>query len=358
MRLGRAPANNGHFVALGDLWLSRFDARIRSVAIKRRQKLLTEIEPFDPNELKQIGEGLNRPECVLAARDGSLYTGDWTLGIARIAPDGTTGPAVEADLIAQGFRPNGIALTPDSDFLFTNMSRTGGIWRVGRHGEIRPFATELAGRPIPPTNFVYVDSDRVWITISSTTRGHEHFTAHEDSGQILLVKDGNVSVAADGLNWTNEIRISPDGKYLFVNETFACRTTRYDLAADGALSNPAIITFPEDTYPDGMAFDAEGALWIACVISNRLIRLAPDLTWTVLFEDVDRSELDAIVSTYTKGRLTWEHISRSRGMRVSNLSSIAFGGQDLKTLYLGGLGNQAVYVLKSPVAGTPMAHWR
>ena len=64
---------------------------------------LTKIEPFLPTNLAQTGSGLNRPECVLAARDGSLYTGDWTLGIARIAPDGTTGPAVEADLIAQGF---------------------------------------------------------------------------------------------------------------------------------------------------------------------------------------------------------------------------------------------------------------
>lgn len=319
---------------------------------------MTKIEPFLPTDLAQIGSGLNRPECVLAARDESLYTSDWTLGIARIAPDGTTGSAVEADLIAQGFRPNGIALTADGDFLFANMGKAGGVWRVGRRGEARPFATELAGRPIPRTNFVLVDGDRSWITISSLTRKHEHFTAEENTGQILLVKNGNVTVAADGLNWTNELRISPDGKHLFVNETFACRTTRYDVAADGVLTNPVRLTFPQDTYPDGMAFDAEGALWIACVISNRLIRVAPDLTWTVLFEDVDRSELDTIASAYAKGCLTWDQISQSRGSYVSNLSSIAFGGPDLKTLYLGGLGISAVQVLRSAVAGMPMEHWR
>ena len=171
------------------------------------------------------------------------------------------------------------------------------------------------------------------------------------------MQDGKVTLATDGLNWTNELRISPDGKYLFVNETFACRTTRYDVAEDGALTNPVRLTFPHDTYPDGLAFDAEGALWITCVISNRLIRVAPDLTWTILFEDAD-PELDAIASTYAKGGLTLNHILRSRGSCVSNLSSIAFGGPDLKTLYLGGLGNRAVQVLRSPVAGAPMAHWR
>ena len=319
---------------------------------------LTRIEPFLATDLAQIGSGLNRPECVLAARDGTLYTSDWTLGIARIAPDGTTGPAVEAGLIAQGFRPNGIAMTAEGEFLFANMGKAGGVWRVGRRGEVRPFATELVGRPIPRANFVLLDGDRAWITISSRTHKHEHFTAEEDTGQILLVRDGKVNVAADGLNWTNELRISPDRRHLYVNETFACRTTRFDVAADGVLTNPVRLTFPADTYPDGMAFDAEGALWIACAISNRLIRVAPDLTWTVLFEDVDRRELNTIASVYAKGCLTWDQISQSRGSRVSNLTSVAFGGQDLKTLYLGGLGIRAVQVLRSPVAGMPMAHWR
>ncbi|WP_200945098.1 MULTISPECIES: SMP-30/gluconolactonase/LRE family protein [unclassified Nocardioides] len=319
---------------------------------------MTTIEPYEPADLAQIGSGLNRPECVLAAPDGSLYTGDWTLGIARTAPDGTTGPAVEADLVGQGFRPNGIALTAGGEFLFANMGRAGGVWKVGPRGDASAFATELAGQPMGRTNFVLVDGDRVWITISSRARHHEHFTADEDSGQILLVRDGQVTLAADGLNWTNEVRVSPDGAHLFVNETFACRTTRYDVSADGSLSSPVQLNYPGDTYPDGMAFDAEGALWVVCVISNRLIRVAPDLSWKVLFEDVDRDELAHIASTHAAGDLTWEHISQSRGSRVANLASVAFGGPDLKTLYLGGLGVSQVQALQSPVAGAPMAHWR
>lgn len=317
---------------------------------------MTRIEPFLVSDLSEIGSQLNRPECVLAAPDGSIYTGDWTFGIARIGPDGTTGPAVDVDLIAEGFRPNGIALMPNGDFLITNMARAGGIWRVSKQGDISPFATELQGQPIPPTNFVLVDGDRTWITISSTERKHEHFTAAADTGKILLVQDGHVSVAADGLNWTNEVRVSPDGTYLFVNETFACRTTRYDIGANGTLSRPVQLDFPHDIYPDGMAFDIEGGLWIACVISNRLVRVAPDLTWTILFEDPDPA-LAEIASSYAKGALTWEQISLSRGSQLSNLSSIAFGGPDLKSVYLGGLGHNSVRVLHSPVPGVPMGHW-
>jgi sugar lactone lactonase YvrE len=323
----------------------------------RMAEFMTRIEPFSLADLSEIGSGLNRPECVLAAPDGSLYTGDWTLGIARIAPDGTTGPAVEVDLIAQGFRPNGIALRPEGDFLITNLARAGGVWRVSPRGDVSPFATELAGQPIPPTNFVLVDGERTWITISATERKHDHFTSAANTGQILLVKDGQVSVAAEGLNWTNEVRVSPGGEYLFVNETFACRTTRYDIAPDGTLSRPVQLVFPQDIYPDGMAFDVEGGLWITCVISNRLIRVAPDLTWSILLEDPDPA-LTAIASSYAKGALTWDQISQSRGSRLSNLSSIAFGGPDLKSIYLGGLGHDSVHVLRSPVPGAPMRHWQ
>lgn len=317
---------------------------------------LTRIEPFSVSELSEVGNGLNRPECVVAAPDGSLYTGDWTFGIARIAPDGTTSPAVEVDLIERGFRPNGIALMANGDFLITNMARAGGVWRVSPQGDISPFATELAGHPIPPTNFVLVDGERTWITISSTERKHQHFTSDANTGQILLVKDGQVSVAADGLNWTNEVRVSPGGEYLFVNETFACRTTRYDIEEDGTLGRPVHLIFPQDIYPDGMAFDSEGGLWIACVMSNRLIRVAPDLTWTILLEDPDPA-LTEIAASYARGELTWDQISQSRGSRLSNLSSIAFGGPDLKTVYLGGLGHSSVRFLRSPVSGAPMNHW-
>ena len=318
---------------------------------------LTDISTIKLSDLTPIGRGLNRPECVLAVKHGSLYTCDWTFGIARISADGSVGSAVETDLIAQGFLPNGLALTANGDFLFANLGEAGGVWRVGPKGKPQAVATEVEGRSIPPANFVLVDGDRIWVTVSASSRKHQYFNAHERSGEILLIENGRVSVAARNLTWTNELRIAPDGRHLFVNETFACRTTRFDVAADGSLSNPTSIDYPKDTYPDGMAFDAEGGLWIACVVTNRLLRVAPDLSWTVVFEDADASSLAAVETAYAEGRLTRDLIIQSRGSRLSNLSSLAFGGPDLKTIYLGGLGFDAVHVVHAPIAGMPMAHW-
>lgn len=316
----------------------------------------SDIAPFAPSDLRTLGCGLNRPECVLAAPDGTVYASDWTLGISRISPDGTVSRAVEADLIAEGFLPNGIALTPAGQFLFANLGEAGGIWRVGVTGPARPVATEVDGQPIPPANFVLLDGDRIWITQSAASRGHAHFTADEKTGRIILLEGGRTRVVADGLTWTNELRISPDRRFVFVNETFACRITRYVLGANGSLSNPVQILLPPGTFPDGLAVDAEGGLWVACVVSNRILRIAPDLTWTVLLEDL-APDFAALAHAHADRALTRDMIVNSRGARVSNLSSLAFGGPDRRMLYLGGLGIDGIQCLDVPVAGQPMAHW-
>ena len=90
----------------------------------------------------------------------------------------------------------------------------------------------------------------------------------------------------------------------------------------------------------------------------RVSRLAPDLTATLGFAYFVPGYMEKIASDYAKGYLTWDLIAQSGASRRANLSSIAFGGPDLMTIYLGGLGLGAVQVLRSPVAGMPMAHWR
>jgi len=49
----------------------------------------------DPADLKFVGEGLERPECILAERDGTLWSADGRGGIMKIAADG------KQDLILQ-----------------------------------------------------------------------------------------------------------------------------------------------------------------------------------------------------------------------------------------------------------------
>jgi streptogramin lyase len=90
-----------------------------------------------------IGQGLSRPECVLATEKGDIYTADWRGGVAHIRPDGaqTLYLGATAD-VPEGLRPNGIALEPDGSFLLANLgSEIGGVWRLDRTGQVWPVLT-------------------------------------------------------------------------------------------------------------------------------------------------------------------------------------------------------------------------
>ena len=76
--------------------------------------------------------------------------------------------------------------------------------------------------------------------------------------------DGRTRVVANGLHFPNGIVITPDGKTLFVGETMGHRLTAFDIAADGSLLHRRVYAqLPEDVSPDGIALDAEGAVWLA-----------------------------------------------------------------------------------------------
>lgn len=76
--------------------------------------------------------------------------------------------------------------------------------------------------------------------------------------------DGCASVVADGLYFPNGMVITPDGRTLIVAETMGHRLTAFDLREDGSLANRRVYAqLADDVNPDGIALDAEGAVWLA-----------------------------------------------------------------------------------------------
>jgi hypothetical protein len=51
------------------------------------------------------------------------------------------------------------------------------------------------------------------------------------------------------------------------------------------------------------------------------------------------------------------HLDTIISRRLRNISSLAFGGKDLKTVYLGCLLGDSLATFRSPVAGRPPVHW-
>ncbi len=316
-----------------------------------------------PDDLVFHGRGLERPECVLAHRSGLLFTADWrgAGGVAIVRPDGAVA-RIEARGLDEPLRPNGIALDHDGRFIVAHLGNArGGVFRLDPGGRVEPLVTQVEGRPIPPTNFVMLDdAGRLWITVS-TRHVPRHAAARADiaDGFVAVLEPGGTPrIVIDGLGYTNECLLSPDGRHLYVNETFARRTSRFELRDDGTAGSREIVAeFGAGTFPDGLAADVEGGLWVTSIVSNRVIRLRPDSSVEVLFDDAAPEALAETEALYQSGALDTQALNRRLGQTLANVSSLAFGGPDLRTAYLGCLHGDAIASFAAPVAGRPPVHW-
>jgi len=90
---------------------------------------------------------------------------------------------------------------------------------------------------------------------------------------IQVDPDGAVRPAARDLLFPNGLVITPDGRTLIVAETFGARLTAFEVALDGSLANRRMFALLDGMYPDGICLDAEGAVWVSCVGSHKVIRV-------------------------------------------------------------------------------------
>ncbi len=314
------------------------------------------------DDVCEIGVGLVRPECVLCTASGDVFVSDWRGGVTRIRPDGRQ--QLYAAAGGDGPRPvktNGFAILPDRSFLLAHLDdASGGVWRLTVDGHCTPYLLELDGRPLEPTNFVHVDPvGRTWITVS--TRLIPRMRARRPDvadGYVVLVDGSGARIVADGLAFTNEAKVDPSGRWLYVNETFGRRVSRFEIRANGDLGPiRTVAQFDHGVFPDGLDFDRDGGVWITSVFSNRLIRIDADGNRSTVLEDFDPEFLDTVDSMLASGALATTDVAPTPARLIRNLSSSAFGGPDRRTLYLGCLQGDRIYRLPSPVAGARPSHW-
>ena len=317
-----------------------------------------------PEELGFHGSGLNRPECVLCTAAGDVIVSNRQGGVTHIRPDGS-----QQDILCRGapeppkVSTNGFAITPGGDFLLANLHPEGGggAWRLRRDGSCEPFLTEFEGRPLPPANFVGVDAQgRTWVTFS-TWREPRQLAYRPDvaDGFIILIDENGARMAAEGIGYTNEAIVDASGEWLYVNETFGRRTSRYRIGPGNALgARETCAEYGPGTFPDGLAFDEQGGVWITSVVSNRVIRVDRDGSQQVVFEENDPETLAEVEQALQSGGLQRAHLDNITSEVAQSVSSIAFGGADRKTVYLGNLLDDRIYTFRSPVAGMAPSHWK
>jgi gluconolactonase len=325
----------------------------------------------DRSAIRTVGTGLQRPECILAERDGTLWSADARGGVMCIRPDGTQkliaqtghlgvdGNDPTSLILGGATLPNGIALNRAGDFMIANFG-TDAIELMHRDGTSRVLYTHIDGQPLGKTNFVLSDSkDRIWFTVTTRlvpwTRSINEKTP---DGYVGLIDERGIRIVADGFVGTNEIRFDANEEWLYVVESNARRISRLRARPDGTLGDRE--TFGPANLggtPDGFAFDEYGNLWITIVQTDRLVALTPEGELLTLLNDCDAEQQREYDRHFYAGTMTPEVMAATKGTIAPWMASVTFGGPDLRTVYLGSLMGTTIPYFRSPVAGLPLAHW-
>ena len=327
----------------------------------------------DPATIRNVGHDLQRPECILAERDGTLWSADARGGVMRIAPDGTQTlitqtvdphfdlSASVADSLLSGTLPNGLAFAANGDFLISNFG-TDRLERMTRDGKSHVLLDSIDGARLGKVNFVLRDSrGRLWITISTMINPwSDAIRPNLADGALILLDEKVARIVADGFHFANEIRFDAQEEWLYVAETTAKRVTRLRVLPDGALTDREVFG-PSSLgkgLVDGICFDAYGNLWATMIFADRLVAITPDGELLELLDDGDPAGTEAVETAFATGNpVPFDVLMQSGGTICPWLASVTFGGPDLGTVYLGGLRSTSIPSFASPVAGLPMVHW-
>ncbi|WAH56144.1 SMP-30/gluconolactonase/LRE family protein [Pseudomonas silvicola] len=327
----------------------------------------------DRDAIGFIGRDLQRPECIIAQPDGSLWAADARGGVMHIAIDGeqtlvaprqaaSSEASFESRYVqSQGASlPNGLALTEQGDFIICNWGLDR-IEKLDRQGNVQVLFDQLDGKPLGKTNFPLRDRQgRIWFTVTTTMQPWtDSINSGVLDGYIGVIDDKGIRIVAEGFGGTNEIRFDDNEEWLYVVESNARRISRLRLNADGSLSDREVFGPAElEGFPDGFAFDCFGNLWVTLVMTDKLIALTPQGEVLTLLDDSNPEATAELNRHYHAKTLTPAIMQAAHGTLAPWMASISFGGPDLRTVYLGSLQGTRIPFFQAPVAGQPLIHWR
>ena len=155
---------------------------------------------------------------------------------------------------------------------------------------------------------------------------------HQPLGTLYRIdRDGGAAPVLGGIRVPNALCWSPDSRVMYFTDSYSHQIWAFDFDLEtGAMENKRVFAaIAEDAgVPDGATVDADGFVWCAHMFGSRVSRYAPD------------GSLD-----------------RAIALPVPQVTSCAFGGADLETLYIttASLRMDRAALAEQPLAGALFA---
>ena len=263
--------------------------------------------------------GYDSPEGPAFDRAGNLFFVNWlSSSIVRLTPDGQA-----EEWYNTGGIPAGLAFHRDGSLWVADEGdHIHGVIRLSPARERTVMADSYAGRPLNGANDLVFAADGT-LYFSDPWRSS---LDNPIGGFYRLLPDGRLEQLDTGLAFPNGVALAPDGAAVYLAETWHNRVLRYALHPDGRVGPRAVwAELDGQPGPDGMAFDADGFLYVAHFGEGRVDVVGPDGS-------------------------TVDHIAVP-GRQPTN---VAFGGPGRRTLVITEVETASLYQVRLTVPGLPL----
>jgi D-xylonolactonase len=221
-------------------------------------------------------------------------------GVFRRNPDGR----IET-LIPERKSVGGIALNQDGGILVTGTSLS--HWDE-RSGKIRDIFAQWDGKPLFGLNDLTVDDQgSVWTGSFGCDINKFDFKSTPPPGALFRVDPPDkITRLWEGIEVTNGLGFSPDRKLLYHCDSTTRAVWAYPVRSDRTVAERQLFARLPEGMPDGMTVDVEGGLWVAVVAGpGEVVRFKPDGT-----------------------------LHQRIKVPAKTVTSVAFGGPDMRDLYV------------------------
>lgn len=210
-------------------------------------------------------------------REGRLWFSDfYAHAVKSVSLAGDVRTEVEID-----DQPSGLGWMPDGSMLIVSMKKRQVLRRspagaLSVHADLGEFAAfHCNDMVVDAEGRAYVGNFGFDLEAEVAARGFESVMAdHATANLVCISPDGEARLAARDMHFPNGSVITPDGRTLIVAETLGNCLTAFDIGADGALSNRRVWASLGARLADGIALDAEGAIWFANPTAPECVHVA------------------------------------------------------------------------------------
>ena len=278
---------------------------------------------FDKHKIVHI-RGVDHPESLGIAPDGNFYTTGTGCQVYHV--DVANNQATQ--VATTDGRVLGTAVDADGNVYLAHTA--GDVLKMTPDGTLSTYAIAPGGAKFMCSNYLAFDKQgNLYFSDSGTW-------APKIEGVIYKIPPGG----GEAVRWypqcvdtPNAVALDAEERYLYFVETFGNSIARIAINADGSAGEFERVVHLPRHIPDGIAFDTEGRLWIAC---HR-----PDVIYVY---HLKTKKLELFCEDWA-------------GEKLRGPTDVAFGGPDRDIVFAASLDNLVVHRFDNTgVRGLPLNH--